>query len=105
MEQKRFSKNDSGFICSNCGKTVEPLGVSSRNHCPHCLHSLHVDVFPGDRQNDCMGLMKPFNAVVDSKKGVVILFKCAKCGYEGRNKSAHDDNFSAILQLQKNQKR
>ena len=50
MEQKRFVKNDSGFVCSHCGKKVEPLGYTSRNHCPFCLWSRHVDIFPGDRE-------------------------------------------------------
>ena len=49
MEQKRFTKNDNGFICAHCGKEVEPLGYTSRNHCPFCLWSLHVDINPGDR--------------------------------------------------------
>ncbi|NCO31659.1 RNHCP domain-containing protein [bacterium] len=33
-----------GFICDNCGKTVDrhPEG-SARNHCPFCLHSKHMD--------------------------------------------------------------
>ena len=44
MEQKRFSKNDSGFICAHCQKTVEPLGYTSRNHCPFCLWSLPRDI-------------------------------------------------------------
>ena len=59
MEQKRFTKNDSGFVCAHCGKTVEPLGFTSRNHCPFCLWSLHVDINPGDRANECRGQMEP----------------------------------------------
>ena len=39
METKRFSKNDSGFICEHCGREVPPLGYTSRNHCPYCLWS------------------------------------------------------------------
>ena len=46
MEQKRFTKNDDTFICKNCGLEVKPLGYSSRNHCPRCLCSLHVDINP-----------------------------------------------------------
>ena len=56
METKRFTKNDSGFVCANCGREVPPLGYSSRNHCPYCLCSLHVDVNPGDRAADCGGI-------------------------------------------------
>ena len=80
MEKKIFTKNDSGFICKNCGFEVQPLGYSSRNHCPNCLHSLHVDVNPGDRANECGGIMEPITAEVDSKKGYIIVHKCKKCG-------------------------
>ena len=46
METKRFTKNDDGFVCARCGAEVRPLGYSSRNHCPFCLWSLHVDTSP-----------------------------------------------------------
>ena len=48
MEQKRFVKNDCAFTCVHCGAEVLPMGKSSRNHCPFCLWSLHVDILPGD---------------------------------------------------------
>jgi len=89
LETKRFSKNDSGFICKNCGFEVEPLGYTSRNHCPKCLCSLHVDINPGDRQNECGGIMDPVSAVTDPKKGYIIIHKCRKCGGITRNKAAH----------------
>ena len=89
MENKIFTKNDSGFICKNCGFEVQPLGYSSRNHCPNCLHSLHVDINPGDRANECGGIMEPITAEVDSKKGYIIIHKCKKCGAISRNRSAH----------------
>ncbi len=90
MEKKIFTKNDNGFICKNCGLEVKPLGYSSRNHCPNCLHSLHVDVNPGDRANECGGIMEPIAAEVDSKKGFIIVHKCKKCGAISRNRSAHE---------------
>ncbi len=88
METKRFSKNDEGFVCVNCGFKVEPLGRTSRNHCPKCLCSLHVDILPGDRACDCRGVLRPVRTFPDPKKGFVILYKCDKCGFEGRNKAA-----------------
>ena len=78
METKRFSKNDDGFVCVNCGFEVEPLGKTSRNHCPRCLCSLHVDVLPGDRANPCGGILRPVRTFPDSKKGFVINYKCDK---------------------------
>ena len=32
MESKRFTKNDNGFICKNCGKEVDANAVA----CPGC---------------------------------------------------------------------
>lgn len=104
MEQKRFTKNDSGFICKNCGKEVKPMGTSSRNHCPFCLCSLHVDVNPGDRANECGGIMRPIRTEPDAKRGFIIIHKCDKCGEIRRNRAALDakeqnDNRSLLVRL------
>lgn len=104
MEQKRFTRNDQGFICKNCGKEVLPMGTSSRNHCPFCLWSLHVDVNPGDRANECGGLMRPIRTAPDAKKGFIIIHKCEKCGEIHRNRAAMDakqqpDNRSLLIKL------
>ena len=107
METKRFSKNDSGFICVNCKKEVLPLVSSSRNHCPFCLCSLHVDVNPGDRANPCGGVMRPVSALPDPKKGYIIVHKCDKCGEIRRNKAAYNvpvqpDDMTLIIKLTAN---
>ncbi|MBQ8836167.1 MAG: RNHCP domain-containing protein [Clostridia bacterium] len=104
MESKRFTKNDNGFICQNCGKEVEPLGFSSRNHCPFCLCSIHIDVMPGDRANDCLGIMDPVKVEINPKKGYVILHRCRKCGEIKRNRAATDapvqpDDMDFIIRL------
>ena len=104
MESKRFTKNDNGFICENCGARVEPLGYSSRNHCPFCLCSKHVDVMPGDRANQCGGIMDPIRVELDSRKGYVIIHKCRKCGEIKRNKAATEaknqpDDIKKIIKL------
>ena len=88
METGRFTKNDEGFVCANCGFEVMPLEVTSRNHCPRCLCSLHVDIFPGDRANGCGGILSPIGCEPDPKKGYVIIHKCRKCGAVCRNKAA-----------------
>ena len=90
---KREGKVDASnlqVICQNCGKKVEPLSYTSRNHCPFCLYSLHVDVLPGDRANECGGKMRPVFAEPDAKKGYIITHKCEKCGQKTRNKAAHE---------------
>ena len=96
-------KNDNGFVCLHCGKEVSPLGYTSRNHCPYCLRSLHIDNIPGDRANTCLGIMEPIEIENSPKKGYVIVYKCSKCGEIKRNKSADDDNFDKILEVMKNQ--
>ena len=90
MEQKRFSKNDSGFTCLHCGREVEALGFTSRDHCPFCLWSVHVDVNPGDRANTCGGAMEPISARPDARHGFVVLYRCQKCGELHRNRAAHE---------------
>ena len=102
MESKRFTKNDSEFVCQNCGYKVPPLGYTSRNHCPHCLASLHLDINPGDRAADCGGIMDPVTAAPDPKKGFIITHKCRKCGAVRRNKAAADDDADYIIRLTAN---
>ena len=104
MERKRFTKNDDGFVCVHCGKEVKPLGYTSRDHCPFCLWSVHLDVNPGDRANDCHGNLVPVKATLDSKKGFVIIYKCDKCGEIHRNRAANEakvqpDNVNLIIKL------
>ncbi len=104
MDNKRFTKNDSGFTCGHCGRRVEPLGYTSRNHCPFCLWSRHLDENPGDRASECMGLMEPVSAAPDAKKGYIIIHKCTECGAIRRNKAAHEaktqpDNLGLIIKL------
>ena len=103
METKRFIKNDNGFICVNCQKKVEPLKYTSRNHCPFCLFSLHVDITPGDRSNLCKGILEPVLSEPSSDlkkgKGFIITFKCEKCGANIRNKAASDDNTGLLIKL------
>ena len=104
MENKRFTKNDSGFTCVACGKEVLPLGYTSRNHCPFCLCSLHVDINPGDRANTCGGILRPIKTEPDPKRGFVIIHRCERCGQTVRNKAAHEakvqpDDTDLIIRL------
>lgn len=99
MKQKKFTKIDEEFICDHCGYKVEKLGYTSRDHCPKCLYSKHVDVNPGDRQENCHGDLKPISVEISSKKGYVIIYQCKKCGEIRKNKAAEDDNMELIIQL------
>lgn len=94
-----FKKNDEEFICKNCHEKVEKLKYTSRDHCNHCLYSLHVDITPGDRLNPCKGLLEPVNVEVTSKKGEVIIYKCKKCGEQLKNIVARDDDRDTIYKI------
>lgn len=98
----KFTEIDEEFVCENCGKKVSKLGYSCRNHCPYCLHSKHVDVNPGDREENCHGLLKPIDVEISPKKGYVIVFKCTKCGAIRKNKAAEDDNMELIYKITEN---
>ena len=94
-----FTEIDEEFICENCGKKVKKLGYSCRNHCNYCLCSKHVDKNPGDRSEECHGMLEPVGVEINNKKGYVIVFKCKKCGAIRKNKAADDDNMDLIIKL------
>ena len=98
---KRFLENDQEFICENCGKKVEKLIYSSRDHCPYCLYSKHVDIMPGDRLNECKGLLKPIG-IEKYKDTYKIIYKCEKCNKTHKNIIAKDDNYDEIINLSVN---
>lgn len=94
-----FKKNDNSFICVFCVKYVDKLGYTSRNHCPFCLHSLHVDNNPGDRANTCRGVLEPVGIEIKPQKGYVINFVCKKCNAKVNNIAAKDDNPKKIIEI------
>ena len=95
---KRFNELDEGFICEHCGKEVTPAGYTSRDHCPYCLYSKHVDINPGDRQNTCLGLLEP-KEIEKFKDTYKIIYKCEKCNELHKNIIANDDDMDKIIEL------
>ncbi len=92
-------KINEGFVCLNCGESVSPVEKTCRNHCPYCLHSLHVDGdTPGDRSSECHSLMEPFS-VEKTGKGYTITHRCLKCKKIQKNKVADDDSWEKIIEL------
>lgn len=91
MEVSRFTVRNENFVCRFCGLQVKPLATGCRNHCPGCLHSVHLDKFPGDRAAACGGLMEPRTIEAHSKKGWRVVHCCLLCGYETNNKLALED--------------
>lgn len=97
---KRFNMIDEGFMCEQCGKNVTKLEYTARDHCPYCLYSKHVDINPGDRLNECKGLLKPID-IEKYKDTYKIIYKCNKCGETHKNIMAKDDNIDLIIELSK----
>lgn len=98
---KRFMVRDEEFICENCGMNVSKLEYTSRDHCPYCLYSKHVDINPGDRLNECKGLLVPVG-IEKFKNSYKIIYKCQKCNSIHKNIMASDDNYEKIIVLSKN---
>lgn len=95
---KKFQRRIEDFTCGHCGATVQGDGYT--NHCPHCLYSCHVDVNPGDRAEECGGLMAPVG--MDSKNGDwILVHHCQKCGAQRRCKTRPEE-IDAVLKLAKN---
>lgn len=95
---KRFNMIDEEFICENCNKMVPKTNYTARDHCPYCLYSKHVDINPGDRLNDCKGLLEPIS-IEKFKDTYKIIYKCNKCNKIHKNIMAQDDNMDLIIEL------
>lgn len=97
---KKFTMIDEEFICENCGKKVNKLGYTARDHCPYCLYSKHVDINPGDRLNKCQGMLAPID-VEKFKDTYKIIYKCEKCNKIHKNIMALDDDINKIIEISK----
>lgn len=97
---KQFVKRDEGFTCIHCGKEISPLGYTTRDHCPYCLYSIHIDIMPGDRANPCKGMLKPIG-IEKFKDTYKILYRCEKCNQEHKNIMANDDSLEEIINISK----
>ena len=91
-----FKKVTEDFTCEHCGTFVEGDGYT--NHCPKCLWSLHVDNEPGDRANNCNGLMEPFGVLYTTDE-TKLQHKCTKCGMIKKNRLGKQDDKDAIQTL------
>jgi hypothetical protein len=91
-----FKKTVEDFVCEHCGANV--VGDGFTNHCSECLWSKHVDKHPGDRENNCGGMMEP--AMIESKDSVErIIHQCVECGARKTNKTSNEDNRDTILRI------
>jgi len=96
MQEKRFQKNKEDFVCEKCRQ--KNTGNGYTNHCFKCLYSKHVDVNPGDRAENCGGLMRPIDTYF--KKGQnFIIHECVKCGFVKNNKLSKEDSFEEFVKI------
>ncbi len=94
-----FKRTTEDFVCEKCGEQV--VGNGYTNHCPYCLWSKHVDISPGDRANDCGGMMQPIR-VEKLGKNYTIIHKCVVCVFEKPNKAVKEDSFDMLVQVSAN---
>lgn len=89
------------FTCRSCGKPVyaPAYGTRQRNHCPHCLTSIHADNVPGDRASLCRGIMEPVSVWVRRGGEWAVIHRCRLCGALRSNRIAGDDNFALLLSI------
>lgn len=95
---KQFQKIIEDFICEACGAEVRGNGYT--NHCSECLVSKHVDIFPGDRLEECQGLMDPVALEMKGDR-YRITHRCRECAYEKVNDTQEEDSSDALYALAK----
>lgn len=91
-----FQRKKEDFVCEKCGFFTKGNGYT--NHCPKCLWSKHVDVYPGDRKALCKGSMEPIRVEYKENDSLVV-HKCISCGFERVNRINEDDDFEAFLNI------
>ena len=89
------------FLCTHCDRAIPGTapGTVHRNHCPHCLWSLHVDLQTGDRRSACRGSMEPFAIGIQPNGEWSILHRCQRCGMIRMNRIAGDDNDVLLVSM------
>ena len=89
------------FTCKVCDTFNAPEGAGSqhRNHCRHCLSSVHVDLEPGDRLSLCKGVMDPIGVWVRKNGEWAMIHRCRICGVLHSNRVAADDNPVLLMSI------
>ena len=96
---RKFTRKKEDFTCENCGFFTKGDGYT--NHCPNCLYSKHVDIFPGDRLEDCGGLMEPVSVTQKSIDKIQIKHRCIKCNEESVSPVRPNDNREELFKIAK----
>ncbi len=104
---------EQSFTCVHCGLPVscapDASGVQSRNHCPICLSSRHMDWrTPGDRMATCRAPMEPIGLTTKRSRNkyarerdgeLMLIHRCASCGKLVINRVAADDDAERLFAL------
>jgi hypothetical protein len=87
--------------CQHCRAEIvaAAAGTRHRNHCPHCLWSVHLDERPGDRRSACRAGMEPIAIWVRGDGEWALLHRCCGCHAVRVNRIVRDDNECALLSL------
>lgn len=95
---RHIGNSGEAFICAYCRHTVLQVaeGTGNRNHCPHCLWSIHLDTRSGDRNSLCQGLMEPILIWKKKSGECSIIHQCTRCGMLRANRIAGDDDEAAL---------
>jgi hypothetical protein len=110
-KQKNGRGQTDQFICRYCHRLVlaggQFSGVRSRNHCPYCLHSRHLDMHTaGDRLSACKALMEPVGLTCKRTAGkygqargeLMLIHRCLGCGKLCINRIAGDDDERRLVE-------
>lgn len=107
-KRKRYQKGyykthacSESFTCKVCGRLIVSAGAGSdhRNHCPYCLHSLHLDIELGDRASGCGGIMEPIAVWVRKHGEWAMIHRCRRCGQLSANRIAADDDPLKLMSI------
>ena len=92
---------EAACVCAHCRNVIpgQAPGTEHRNHCPHCLWSLHLDMRPGDRRSGCRGLMEPIAVWVQKNGEWALVHRCTKCNAVRTNRIAGDDSGLLLMSL------
>ena len=89
------------FDCARCGLTVTVHAAdgSRRNHCPSCLHSLHVVDQSDGGPSECKSRMSPISIAVLRNGDWRIVHRCMRCDELTSSPVSKDDNQLILLRM------
>ncbi|MFB4315059.1 RNHCP domain-containing protein [Actinomadura sp. 21ATH] len=88
------------FRCARCGLSVparSPEGAR-RDHCPGCLHSLHLRDRDGG-PSECRSGMAPISIAVPRDGDWTIVHRCGRCGVLASSPVRADDNRLILMRM------